>query len=75
MDTKTEKELERVKKESLLAFYVKAYPENDELVVEWSDKVDKWFRDIILIFIDYMTIIYHEDSENNSEILESFVQE
>ncbi len=75
MDSRTEKELERVKKESLLAYYVKVYPENDELIVEWSDKVDKWFRDVILIFVDYMTIVYHEDSDNNSEILESFIQE
>ena len=75
MDAKTEKELDRVKKEAMLAYYVKVYPENDELLVEWSDKADKWFRDVILIFVDYMTIVYHEENENNSEILESFVQE
>ena len=75
MDSKTEKELERIKKEALLSYYVKVYPENDELVVEWSEKADKWFRDVILIFIDYMTIVYHEEAESSTEILESFVQE
>jgi hypothetical protein len=75
MDSKAEKELERVKKEALLAFYIKVYPENDELIVEWSDKTDKWFRGVLLIFIDFMTIVYHDDAENNSEILESFIQE
>lgn len=67
--------IDNIKTISLEEFIIKVTPDkkNDELVIQWSKKVDKWYRDLILIFIDYLTIIYFETDSQN-EILESYYQ-
>lgn len=73
IEEETLEKIKKLKENALKEFMIIIFPENDELVVRWSTKVDKWFRDLILIFVDFLTIIYFE-SESQKEILEAFYQ-
>lgn len=56
-------------------FQVKVFPDvrSDELVVQWSPKTDQWFRPLVLVFVDYLTILYYE-SESQKSILPTLTQ-
>jgi superfamily II DNA or RNA helicase len=64
--TETAKKLDLLKKKATEDYEIRVFPDNDELVVKWSKGTDQWFRPLILTFIDFLTVIYHETETQKS---------
>lgn len=70
---KAKERLNQLKTNMLEGFDITIFPENEQLVVKWSKNTDKWFQPLILIFIDYLTILYISN-ESEKSILPSITQ-